>query len=208
MNRQRRPIAWGGAGLALAFAVLCGGALLADGYSRHATELETNDLRNGRALASREVASGLTPWRPQSRQKYAWSLARRGFLPEAQQEITAALALNPADAYLWTEYAQMLAWQGRFGPELERAVGLAQRLAPAAAPVQRALAHMGLHHWHRATPALESLWLASMQFTLRRNPDEFLQVAAASNRMLDFCLLMAPALSPGPWCPEQTRPQP
>ena len=183
------------AGLALLNLAQLAGAGYAGFANRHIDRPEAPGT-----LAAARIAGGWTPWSSRHAALLGWVHAENGAAEPALAAYARALRLAPADAVLWSEYAQVLGRLGRFDAAMAHAVRRAQQLAPTSPAVRRALAELGLSYWSRGDDALRALWLESMRGELARNRGEFLAVALARGQGRTFCDQPAAALGEGAWC--------
>lgn len=187
-----------GIAVACAAAVLNGLELVAAGYAGVARQaLESSGPP---AVAAANIATTLTPWSATRHALEGWLQAESGESETALRSYDRALRWAPADALIWTEFAQVRARAGRFDDALLRAVARAQALAPHSPPVQRALAEMGLAYWPHGAGPLQERWLASMRYQLERSPASLLARVLTRGQAQAFCEGPATALGQQSWC--------
>lgn len=152
------------------------------------------------AVHAASIAASLAPWSSHYPALLGWIHAARGDADASADAYARALRRAPADALLWTEYAQALGRLGRFDAELHHALERAQALAPASPAVQHALAEQALSYWSRGTPAIRERWLEAMRDELEHRRGAFLPFVLIRGRARTFCDEMAEAVNETAWC--------
>ena len=120
---------------ALGWAAIFGATFLAEAYGRLGSEQRSGGHSTLVSISAGHLAVRLQPWRMSFRSDLAWTYGLRDDPAAMRTQYRSALRWNPANAYLWIEYAQALARAHRIDPEytlaLTRAVALSH-----ARPVQ------------------------------------------------------------------------
>lgn len=193
--------------LRLVVALLAAGALgtlsLATLAGAAYTRFVDRHLDRPQSAATLEAARIAAEWQPWSSTTLAlqgWVRAENGEAGAALAAYGKALAVAPADALLWTEYAQVLARIGRFDAALTHALARATRLAPTSVSVRRGVAEMGLSYWTRGAPEQRAAWLVAMRHELARNRGPFLGHALTRGQGRTFCEGPARVLGEEAWC--------
>lgn len=171
---------------------------LSDLYYRSAIQSDTTAEF---ALAAAQAAASLAPWKIEPRQALARSLATADrSSSEVDSVYWSALEWSPANAYLWQDFAQLLAYQNRFGAEFEFSLKRASTLAPTSSTLQINNAMLGLRYWLHGSESLQRLWLRSMLHGLQKRPKKFLSTIYSSGQMYWFCASPALELPVAHWC--------
>lgn len=175
-------------------------ALFAESALEKSREQAERNPASVTALNAATLAVEIAPWRPELRAELSWRLQATGRPKEARRQFALALSAAPADAYLWAEYAQLLARQGKFGREMEQVTQRSNHLGPTSGTIQQSHAETGLYYWSRGSSALQQEWLGSMKFMLRNDRDLFLQKVRGAGRAALFCLGPGAHLPLAGWC--------
>ncbi|MEK6805831.1 MAG: hypothetical protein AABY95_04205 [Pseudomonadota bacterium] len=175
-------------------------ALTAETYRHKSQVIAKQSPTSIAALKSAVLSVQLAPWNAYSHAELAWRLQSSGNFRASRQQFAQALSWAPADAYLWAEYAQLLAHQRKFGREMELVTRESNRLGPTSSAIQHSNAYIGLYFWGRGTQELRNQWQTSMAFVLRTNRKRFLEQVRNVHRDRYFCLGPGVNLQVGSWC--------
>lgn len=153
------------------------------------------------ALAANRLATELAPWRPAFHAAYSRSLIVNGHTPEqVLAPFHTALNWAPADANLWLDYSQIMAYQGQFGPNLELAATRVNALSPMTPQIQFSQALLGVYYWYQAPMPVQQQWTRSQSWALAHQPKKFLNTIVAGKQMYWFCASAALELPLQKWC--------
>ena len=133
------------------------------------------------------------------------------FVLYARDYFERSLGLRPVSPYTWANLAQALYLLGQIGPELETALVRATFYGPWEPEVQHVVADVGLAIWSEANPATRAAVARMLDFGMRRNPLEFLQISQRRGRLDLACAHVEgnPRVQDPKWlplCREKSRP--
>jgi hypothetical protein len=195
-----RLLRWLVIALCLALSLLQFALLLADQYGQYSAEIlrENHDAK----VAAQAAASGisLAPYIPALHESLALALIADGQVETGLIRHREALRLAPADAQLWAEYSESLAYTGHFGPELEQAQHNALSLGPESARVNWQIALLGARYWNRGNTAQQADWARAMLKTLDEYPARFQYTLVNIGRASAVCVYAGAELGLARWC--------
>jgi hypothetical protein len=184
----------------LALALLQFASLLADQYGQYSAEIlrENQDAK----VAAQAAASGiaLAAYIPALHEASALALVADGQVKAGLIQHREALRLAPADAQLWAEYSESLAYTGHFGSDLELAQRNALRLGPESARVNWQIALIGARYWNRGNTAQQADWARAMLKTLAEHPTRFQYTLVRIGRASAVCVYTGSELGLARWC--------
>jgi hypothetical protein len=194
--RGARPALFGLLALAFLLNLL---NLVAAGYEWRA-EHSLDALPDEAARRASAIAASLTPWSAPRNALRGWIAADAAELEPAAAAYARALRAAPADALLWTEYAQALSRNRVFDGRLTWATLRALALAPSSPAVRQSVSRMGLHYWRRGEPQLQELWRQSFRWELDHNRTSFLRTVEDGGYRRTFCAMHAEPLGEAAYC--------
>jgi hypothetical protein len=174
--------------------------LVSAAYGAYAGELARAGRQPVTARAAAGLAASLAPWDVKAQADFAWKLAVAGDLGAAREHMLQALRAAPADAFLWQDFAQLLASHWRFGEEMTLALRQASALAPNSPALLSHNAQFGILHWSQGSAAQRQIWLAGMQHVLNARRAEFLNALIVQDGATPICLMAASELGLEEWC--------
>jgi len=184
---------------ALGWLAIFAATFLAEAYGRLGTEQRSQGESTLVALSAGHHAVRLQPWRLNFRSDLAWAYGLRGDTQMMRNQYRSALRWNPANAYLWIEYAQALARARHIDQEytlaLKRGVTLSH-----AQPMALLAARMGANHWSEGGLNDRTLWASSMTAALRSAPLDFLWHVVRARREGPLCGYVGKELGLTHWC--------
>jgi hypothetical protein len=145
-------------------------------------------------------AVSLQRWQPTYRGDLASTLSALGDVRRMREQYRRALRWNPANAYLWLNYAQGLARANHLDPEFELALVRAARLAPQLRPLQWHSAWLGVGYWNQGGEQARQTWALNFSDALRLAPEDFLKQILLARREHLFCGYAGAELGLGRWC--------
>lgn len=108
---------------------------------------------------------------------------RAEFSEVALEYFYRALLLRPSSPYTWANVAEARYRLGMTGGAFERILMETWRLGPSEPETQRLLAELGLAMWDEIRPETRQVVAAAIGASMRRNPQETLQIATRRGRL-------------------------
>ena len=118
----------------------------------------------------------------------AFAIANAGLdAAKARAELERSIVLRPVSPYAWAALEGHRYLAGAPVAELEKPLMNAALLGPSEPAVQRTVADLGLALWKESTPALRAAVAPVLTAGIRRDPNEFMQIAERRGRLDVAC---------------------
>lgn len=109
------------------------------------------------------------------------------FLRDADVHLRMALELRPASPYTWVNFATLRYRLNDVGGPFQAALVEAVRLGPGEPEIQRRVADLGLAVWGDVTEPTRTAIRQALEWGMRRNAPEMLQIAERRGRLPVAC---------------------
>jgi hypothetical protein len=109
------------------------------------------------------------------------------FLNDADVHLRKALELRPASPYTWVNFATLRYRLNDVDGPFQAALVQAVRLGPGEPEIQRRVADLGLAVWDELTEPTRTLVRQAIEWGMRRNAPEMLQIAERRGRLPVAC---------------------
>jgi hypothetical protein len=109
------------------------------------------------------------------------------FLEDADVHLREAVKLRPTSPYTWVNFADLRYRLGELDGRFEASLVAAVRLGPGEPEVQRRVADLGLAGWKEVTTPTRTSIIQAIEWGMRRNAPEMLQIAERRGKLRVAC---------------------
>lgn len=173
--------------LAIVAILMNGQSLLAQGYSRYASENFKFPYDDDSGLTAAQLAARLSPYPASSLALQARQLARHGEPEKGLQLFQQAVSTAPTNPFLWLEFSEYLVQLGVFTEDLAVAIAEAQHLAPRNYALHYQIAKQAVQHWEWGNAAQQRRWVDSILLVINTDPQPLLRFALLERRSEVLC---------------------